>query len=727
MVSPKLNKKPVNVGWAMLRVSTTGQAEVQHGSLEQQKNMVSRWAHLESEKSGSLYKIVRYIEEDVSGRSESLHLRPELLELQLAIENREIDFFVIEKVDRLTRSQIYNLQIMAKAAKFGVEVYEYESGLIDMKDRGKRLGFNIKNMMAEEYSLELEEKVTKKMREAMVSNGKDSSSIPVLGLECHPTMACIYVINSDEQKIDIDIFNKFAELGNLKALEHYCRSMGYKTKMRMTEKRIDRHGKIIPPRQIGGELFDSRTLRQLLGSHKLRGFSFFMDTWNQFPNLQNELGLVRWDYAHFKEHGPVVPLELFDKVQDILEVNKHKNTKSKTGGEVYLLSGILFKSDGGQLVGASAKSGNNHYYEDRKKKEYRIIKGEIEKVVCDRIAQYLHQAGLVESILRNIVNDKSDELLKIEDETKGLKVKVSELQTAIRRFGDYLRTAALDSDSKLDEVCKTINQERRRAEEELAMAISQLDRLEAKQKVLTEKFEEKTIREYLKGIFRDFEKKCSHQKKQLIHALIPKIIVHPDDRLEIVFNPFFRQIKNPEGNPSGFDSGEQKFGYGLNGWRSNQHPNFDSSIWYLTDFIPFRTRGPILSKDFLHQKYALERLSIGQIARTVSSSTSTVHKYLRLYDIPIRKGAACHLPTKGYGLAYGKRILNRRLIDHGREAEIIRKMKELRDKGFSYPKIADALNTMGVPTKTGRAKWCAKKVHQIIGPGAMSGDTTNLQ
>jgi hypothetical protein len=42
-------------------------------------------------------------------------------------------------------------------------------------------------------------------------------------------------------------------------------------------------------------------------------------------------------------------------------------------------------------------------------------------------------------------------------------------------------------------------------------------------------------------------------------------------------------------------------------------------------------------------------------------------------------------------------------------------MKKLKAKGFSYSKIADALNTMGVPTKAGRAKWCAKKVQQIIG------------
>ena len=152
-----------------------------------------------------------------------------------------------------------------------------------------------------------------------------------------------------------------------------------------------------------------------------------------------------------------------------------------------------------------------------------------------------------------------------------------------------------------------------------------------------------------------------------------------------------------------------------NGWKFSQYPNFVSSTAYLIDFIPFRTQGLILSKEFLHQKYVVERLSIAQIARLKSSSTSTVHKYLKRHSIPLRKGAACQLPTKGYGLAYGMQVRKRRLIILKREQEIIAKMKELKAKGFNYNQIAEALNIMGILTKTGKSKWCAKKVQQIIG------------
>lgn len=67
-----------------------------------------------------------------------------------------------------------------------------------------------------------------------------------------------------------------------------------------------------------------------------------------------------------------------------------------------------------------------------------------------------------------------------------------------------------------------------------------------------------------------------------------------------------------------------------------------------------------------------------------------------------------------FQLKLTEKVEKRKLIEHKREAETIRKMRELRDKGFSYRKIAEVLNTMKVPTKTGRGKWHGKTVYQIL-------------
>ena len=195
-MNPNLQITPkLKIGWALMRVSTKQQAEVQHGSLEQQRHMLERWCLQQSEKSVGLYQITRFFEEDISGRGKAIHKRMALMEIERAIETKSIDFVVFEKVDRLARDIIYNLGLVKKAQENGVEVHEFESGQIDLRDRGSRLGFNIKNLLAEEYSLDLEEKITKKQREAKINNGKDIATVPILGLDPHPAKRGMYIIN----------------------------------------------------------------------------------------------------------------------------------------------------------------------------------------------------------------------------------------------------------------------------------------------------------------------------------------------------------------------------------------------------------------------------------------------------------------------------------------------------------------------------------------------------
>src|SRR5690606_36215348 len=149
-------------GKAIIRVSTTRQRQVQHGSPEQQRHTLERWAQREGERQGCVFEIIGFIEEDISGRAESLHKRHGYQAVVRSIRAGLIDFVVFEKLDRLSRDKIENQRFVEIAYENCVEVYEAESGRIDLRDRGSRLGFNFKNMLAEEYSLELEEKVTKK-------------------------------------------------------------------------------------------------------------------------------------------------------------------------------------------------------------------------------------------------------------------------------------------------------------------------------------------------------------------------------------------------------------------------------------------------------------------------------------------------------------------------------------------------------------------------------------
>jgi len=89
-----------------------------------------------------------------------------------------------------------------------------------------------------------------------------------------------------------------------------------------------------------------------------------------------------------------------------------------------------------------------------------------------------------------------------------------------------------------------------------------------------------------------------------------------------------------------------------------------------------------------------------------------IAKYLKLYGISPRPNDVMNKTRSQlrYGEAWKKRMVT---MDR-RETENIGKMKKLRDQGFSYWKIADVLNSMGIPTKTGRGKWHARAIQKIL-------------
>ena len=130
--------------------------------------------------------------------------------------------------------------------------------------------------------------------------------------------------------------------------------------------------------------------------------------------------------------------------------------------------------------------------------------------------------------------------------------------------------------------------------------------------------------------------------------------------------------------------------------------------------VDLRRSEDFKSKEILHQKYVVERFSANEVAKQLGTARSTILKYLKIHSIPIRGTGQNIRKRAGYGLAYGRRIVNRQEIANKREQNYIAKMKALRRQGFSYWKIADIFNTLRIPTKTGRGKWHARSIQQIL-------------
>lgn len=236
------NKK-IREGWAIVRVSTVERGRTQHGSLEAQETMIRRWEKAIHEETGTRYNIVRIIEEKASANSENTHRRHDLLKLVQLIELGAIDFIVVEKLDRLSRDEVFNLELMKKVIDYHVELFFIEGGKMDFRNQGDRWRYKIDNIRAGEYSIDLSEKVLRKQRIAMVEAGKDPSPSPTLGLNRHPEFAGKYEVDRAELAIVIDVMEKFRELGGSReGTLRYCEEKGYKTKQWWTEKKVDENG-----------------------------------------------------------------------------------------------------------------------------------------------------------------------------------------------------------------------------------------------------------------------------------------------------------------------------------------------------------------------------------------------------------------------------------------------------------------------------------------------------
>ena len=115
----------------------------------------------------------------------------------------------------------------------------------------------------------------------------------------------------------------------------------------------------------------------------------------------------------------------------------------------------------------------------------------------------------------------------------------------------------------------------------------------------------------------------------------------------------------------------------------------------------------------LHEKYVEKGWSAKQIAKEFSSSHATVLLQLREFGIKMReKQEVARKP--GHGLSYGQRVEKNRLVPHKGELENIKRMEQLKSEGFNHNEIADILNALGIPTKTGKAQWQGTTVTRIL-------------
>lgn len=647
---------------------------------------------------------LHFIEEEVSGTEEALHKRPGFQGIIQAIETKSVDGVVAEKLDRFGRGH-YLHEFVRLGEKNGVRIIEVDSGEINLRDRNSRMSFALKTLVATEYSLDLKEKIPKKQRSAKVHNGKDSSTTPCLGLDAHPTKACVYVNNLAEGKQVLDIAQKCIDFGGVcYELVVHCERKGYKTKIRWTRERIDKEGNRIPQRQVGGEPFDIKRLHQLLTNPKLRGTGRFLDTWNQFPDRQDEDGYVDFKYAH----NPVIPPEVFDKARAVIYEKAAKHGRSGKDRRVYLLAGIFKTSDGRSFQGANHNGGENPYYQTAKR-DILIPQDKIEAFIIKRVKLYIRESGVLQDIINTALKHRLTGLPLIEEEMRDTKAKMEALQATLNGFSQALRQAVSSCPSEAAKVTQVLIEERTKAESELHEYQRRLKDLDAKRGYVTTHFQEKTLQEYIKLAMEKFDKQSDQEKKRIIQAIIPSLVYHPvEKRLEIYINP----VTEPALKPTIRHAGGNNLRV-LENWRTNEIEREEfSAIPQLLDSVRYSHVAPYKDKHFLHQKYLTEGLSLAQIAAQTFSSKEAIRKGLLAAGIKLREPHRPHQrPSQP---RYGQRLVNGSVAPHVAEQRTINAILDLHRQRLSLRQIARFLDQIRVPTKCRGKKWHPQMVARII-------------
>ncbi len=537
-VHTKRKSKNLREGYAITRVSTSERARTQHGSLEQQWNRIARWEKLVSEETGLKYNVIHHVQEDTSGKRENTHRRLELLELSRRIESGSIDFIVVEKLDRLSRDEIFNLILAEKLVKFGVELFLIDGGKVDFRQSGDRWKFKIDNIRAGEYSEDLSQKVSIKQREAMVNNGKDPTPVPALGLDKHDVWVGMYKLNKSELKVAIDIMKQFVIFkGARKATLDYCTQKKYLTKIWWTEPKVSKDGRRLPPRQIGGQSFSWDSLLRLLKCTKYRGEHKFYDYYNQFPDLQNKDGFVTWEYHHKKEHGDIIDPELLKQVDELVQTHEWKPRVNE-----FYLSGVLLAPNGTKYYGEAANGAKNYYYYN-KSSRHRIITGEIHKIVENKLKALLLDTGKLEKLILSAKSQKKMGMGSISDEKQRVIERLSELEKVDKSFSDSVRALALKGGDNLEGTISMLLEEKEKAAKEAEELRFELHELSEKEKSYKEDFRGHQLSKFLKMTLKQFDKMPDIEKKILIQAVFPQILVHQtnegvDLEITISLDPF---------------------------------------------------------------------------------------------------------------------------------------------------------------------------------------------
>lgn len=434
-------------------------------------------------KANDIAVIDTYIDRAISGKTDN---RPAFQKMIEDSAKRQFQAVIVYRLDRFTRNRYDSAIYKARLKKNGVKVLSAMENLNGSPE--SIIMESLLEGMAEYYSVELSQKITRGMRENALK-GKALGGQRVLGYKVNSD--CYFEIDETTAPVVVDIFKLYSSGKTVKEICDILNARGVKT--------------------ARGGAFNKNSLHTILTNKKY-------------------IGIYKTKYGEIVGGIPaIIDKELFEMVALRMEQNKKAPARAKA--EInYLLSTKLFCGKcRSAMVGESgtSKTGKKYYYYAcvKKKREKACDKSNVKKDwIEDLVIQRTVTDILKDDVIEKIA-DRLVELQKAEAAESGtmlyLQNSLAEIQVSIKNIMTAIEKGIITESTKTR--LTELEDEKRNVEIEIAKE-SIARRIISREQII-----------YWISSFKDGNITSEKYRQQLIDTFVHAVFVY-DDKIVITYN-----------------------------------------------------------------------------------------------------------------------------------------------------------------------------------------------
>ena len=484
------------------RVSTDIQAEVKNGSLDTQIDRLQKYVELKDTTPEEEWQAVAiYREEGKSGKNLD---RPEFKRMVQDIEHGKINAVLCTKIDRVSRSSI-------DFYHFHEFLEQYEATFISLQenwDTSTAIGrFALKISLA---TAELErERTSERTKEKMqwrAEKGLRNGGQHLLGYDIDPDNKGVLKPNESERELVLLIFQTYEKEKSFRAVARIINEKGYRTKSYVSRRDTVHVGKKFNKTQI-------------------------------MRMLQNEFYIGK--ITHKSEvyeglHEPIIPLELWNKVQAIIKHNRDAGSRSrKQNLHTFLLQGLV-------KCGLCQSHMTPSYALNHQKKPYfyyhctcKIHRGNeeckmksvpaqaLERVIIDRLIQLSDDQKRVQELIAEATTSQSERMKTLRQAQKNYRRNLKDIEKRLDVLVESIagRKVGIKTISQ-----KIIDLEEQKSQIEQEMMENEVTLAEEKQKAISVA----QMKQKLMSFEELFDEATPEEQKDLLRLHINYLIYTPD-------------------------------------------------------------------------------------------------------------------------------------------------------------------------------------------------------